>query len=118
MAYHEQRRPTGGLGCAIRHIRRRLDLSQPELAAKFGWDQSLIAKYELGHFRPGAARLIRLLRLAEGAERAAIIRVLQEQGVSESDLSIPGMTPGSGGGAGKAMSEAALFSNTTEGAKP
>jgi transcriptional regulator with XRE-family HTH domain len=117
MGFRRQRRPGGDLGRAIRNIRRRLDLSQTELAANLGWEKALIAKYELGDRRPGAVRLIRLLRLAEGDERGAIIKGLEEQGVLGSDLAISGMASVSPQLSQKAMADSEVSSDMA-GVKP
>ena len=87
MAFERKRPARGNLGRSIRSIRRRLDVNQTEFARILGWPRWLICKYELDRLQPGSARLIRLLKFAEGGERPPIIAALAARGVLASDLS-------------------------------
>ena len=89
VSFYRKRRPKRSpLGCAIRSIRKRLDLNQGELAQAVGWHRVSVVQCETGIGRPGADRLIRLLRLAAtDAERVPILEQLRARGVAPEDLS-------------------------------
>ena len=61
----------------IRRVRRDADLSQRDLAALLGVDQSLVARWETGELCPAVALLERVL--AMGGFRLAVVSVAPEQ---------------------------------------
>lgn len=86
MPFH-RRRVRGGLGRAIYSIRRRLNLSQIELASRIACDQTAISLYESGRSKPGAARLISLLKhAAVPREQTPILRELEPFGLHAEDF--------------------------------
>jgi len=72
----------------LRRLRRRLNLSQVDLATLLGCSGYLICKWEFGEFKPSTEKFIRLLRLADVEERAIILKSLESRGVAASDLSM------------------------------
>ncbi len=82
MAFQKRRTEVGGLGVGLREMRRRLDMNTVEFSKRVGWPRNTISQYELGLAKPGTARLLTLLRLAQGAvEREPIVAELCAQGV-------------------------------------
>lgn len=72
----------------LRRLRRRLNLSQVELATLLGCPPYLVCKWEFGEFKPSTEKLIRLLRVAEAGEQATILKTLESRGVAAVDLSV------------------------------
>ena len=58
--------PTHG-GIKLRHYREGRGLSQAAFAALVGTNQSTVAKWEAGHFRPGRYATRAIERATEGA---------------------------------------------------
>lgn len=54
--------PQDAVGVAFRITRRRLRLSQRELADSLGWDASKVGRWESGHVAPALARVDGVLR--------------------------------------------------------
>jgi transcriptional regulator with XRE-family HTH domain len=77
----------GGLGGAIRSLRRRLNATQVGLSTDLGLAQSTLCQYEAGDARPSVEKLIALLRFASvDGERGPILEALEAYGVLTSDL--------------------------------
>ena len=54
--------PEDAVGVAFRLTRRRLRLSQRELAAALGWDRATVGRWESGHVSPALGRVDGVLR--------------------------------------------------------
>ena len=74
------------LGKAIRSIRVRLGKTMVEFASLIGAKQSTISRYEASKLTPGRPVLILLLQLAEGTEKAPILRALGIEQKTVQDL--------------------------------
>ncbi len=84
---YRQRRIHGDIGRAIHRIRRRLNLSQTELATLCGCDQSTINRYQTGKCEIGLKILIRFLRLAKGPrEQLPFLKRWEAFDIDASDL--------------------------------
>jgi transcriptional regulator with XRE-family HTH domain len=116
MAYRNYRQPEISFGRVLRELRKRLNLSQSEIAKILRCDASAVSGYEFGRYTPSTARLICLLRLAEGNERGPILKALREHGVLESDLAAPPAVEVSGERVTAAASEAAPLMDAPEAA--
>ena len=57
--YHD---PEDAVGVAFRLTRRRLRLSQRELAQALGWDRATVGRWESGHVAPALGRVDGVLR--------------------------------------------------------
>jgi transcriptional regulator with XRE-family HTH domain len=89
MSYRLQKyhRPIGKIGRAVRSIRRRLNLSQGELAARLNCNRSAISIYETGRSAIGLGRTIALLGISgRSTEAATLLKDLERRGISASDL--------------------------------
>jgi transcriptional regulator with XRE-family HTH domain len=64
---------------AIQQIRKRLGLSQADLATRLGSQQNAVSKYQSGKVHPGKDVLIKLWEIADAAERRLITAYLYEQ---------------------------------------
>ena len=67
------------LASAIQQIRKRLDLSQADLAKRLACQQNAVSKYQSGKVQPGKDVLVRLWAIADDAERRLITAYLYEQ---------------------------------------
>jgi len=108
---------------SIRHARR---LGQNALSKLLGVSQAVVSRYESNGCIPELGPLLKLFCLAErSAERRPILRELRKRGINDVVCNLrqsgllsqfPATPTVSGEEAQEAISEAALFSNGSEGA--
>ena len=87
MGFRRYRGPIGEIGRAVRSIRRRLNLSQGELAARLNCNRSAISQYETGRSAIGLGRTIALVGISgRSTEAATLLKHLENCGISASNL--------------------------------
>jgi len=84
-----QKRACGDLAQAIRAIRLARGLTGRAFGRLIGANPEELSTYESGRKKPGAARLIRLIRLAPDELCAPLIAELSRKGLSLSDICTP-----------------------------
>jgi transcriptional regulator with XRE-family HTH domain len=82
------------MAVAVRLIRQNYGKSVMEFAQLLGCPANTLTMYQLGRMKPGAGRLLRLLRLARSEDQVApILQALDDLGISPADLVVTSIAP-------------------------